>query len=176
LLWYLFWHRMDGGERFLSVPDTYSGLPKKGLELLGLVLLLGAIMYALNAQDWLAAQAQGLIPATLPLLGLFLLVALITSFSTEVFSNTVVQLALFVVLLPLALANDFPPAQTLLVVTLSCTCAFMSPIATPVNALAFGGVQGVSLSRMLSIGALMNTVAAIAISVYVLHFVQLGGA
>lgn len=176
LLWYLFFHRIADKGPFLTIPDTYSGLPKKGLELLGVVLLLGGVMYALNAQDWLAAQAEGLIPAALPLFGLLLLIALITSFSTEIFSNTVVQLALFVVLLPLSQANGFDPAQALLVVTLSCTCAFMSPIATPVNALAFGGIQGVSLSRMLATGALMNAIAASAITAYVLAFVDLGAA
>jgi len=86
-----------------------------------------------------------------------------------------VQLALFLVLLPIAQAGGFDPAQALLVVTLSCTCAFMSPIATPVNALAFGGVQGESLWRWVSIGAVMNTVAATAITVYVYHFVGLAG-
>ncbi len=174
LTWYLFLHRIDGNGPFLNLSDTYSGLPKKGLELLGVVLLLGGIMYALNAQEWLATQAQGLIPAGMSLFLLLLIIALITSFSTEIFSNTVVQLALFLVLLPVAEAGGFSPAQALLVVTLSCTCAFMSPIATPVNALAFGGVQGVSLWRMLATGAVMNATAATAITVYVLTFVDLG--
>jgi len=174
LVWYLFFHRFEYGAPFLTLRDTYSGLPKKGLELLGVVLLLGGIMYAFNAQEWLAAQAEGLIPAGMSLFLLLLIIALLTSFSTEVFSNTVVQLALFLVLLPLAQAGGFSPAQALLVVTLSCTCAFMSPIATPVNALAFGGVQGVSLWRMLATGAAMNTVAATAITAYVLTFVKLG--
>jgi sodium-dependent dicarboxylate transporter 2/3/5 len=91
-----------------------------------------------------------------------------------VFSNTVVQVALFLVLLPLAAGAGFPLAQALLVVTLSCTCAFMSPIATPVNALAFGGVPGVSLWRFMAIGVVMNVLAASLITYYVLTFVDLG--
>ncbi len=169
--WYLFIHGDDGGQPFLTLKDTYSGLPRKGLELLALVLMLGAVMYAFNLQDWLADQAHALIPEGISLFLLFLVIALITSFSTEVFSNTVVQLALFLVLLPIAQASGFNPAQALLLVTLSCTCAFMSPIATPVNALAFGGVQGISLWRWLTTGAAMNTIAATAITGYVLAFI-----
>lgn len=174
LIWYLFFHPMDGDGSFLTLKDTYSGLPKKGVELLAFVILLGGVMYALNLQDWLAAQAQELIPSGMSVFVLLLVIALMTSFSTEIFSNTVVQLALFLVLLPIAELGRFSPALALLVVTLSCTCAFMSPIATPVNALAFGGVQGVSLWRWLTTGAAMNALAATAITVYVLMFVDLG--
>ena len=105
-----------------------------------------------------------------------LIIALLSSFATELFSNTVVQLALFLVLLPVAEPWRFDPAQALLVVTLSCTCAFMSPIATPVNALAFGGMPGMLLRRWLSVGALMNVVAALAIAGYVFAFIDFGRA
>lgn len=171
---YLFvpWARGEGP--FLTGADTVSGLPKKGLEFLALVLVLGVLMYALNIQGWLAARAQSLIPEALPLLALLLIIALISSFATEIFSNTVVQLALFLVLLPVAEPWGFGPAQALLVVTLSCTCAFMSPIATPVNALAFGGMPGMLLWRWLTVGALMNAVAALAITVYVHAFIDFG--
>jgi sodium-dependent dicarboxylate transporter 2/3/5 len=176
LAWFLFFHRIDDDGPFLTVPDTYSDLPKKGLELLAFVLVLGGIMYALNLEAWLATQAASMIPSGISIFVLFLFIALVTSFTTEVFSNTVVQLALFLVLLPIAEAGGFPPAQALLVVTLSCTCAFMSPIATPVNALAFGGIQGESLWRWLATGAVMNAFAATAITAYVLAFVDLGAA
>ncbi len=175
LTWYLFVHPMDADGPFLTLQDTYSGLPRKGLELLALVLLLGGIMIALDLQDWLAAQAAALLPAGLSVFVLFLAIALITSFTTEVFSNTVVQLALFLVLVPIAEAAGFDPAQALLLVTLSCTCAFMSPIATPVNALAFGGVQGESLWRWVASGAAMNLVAATTITAYVYHLVTFSG-
>ena len=173
---YLFapWKRDEGP--FLTLADTVSGLPKKGLELLALVLALGVAMYTLNVQDWLAARAQLLIPEALPILVLLLLIALLSSYATELFSNTVVQLALFLVLLPVAEPWGFEPAQALLVVTLSCTCAFMSPIATPVNALAFGGMPGMLLRRWLSVGALMNVVAALVIATYVFAFIDLGRA
>ena len=174
LAWFLFGHHINGNGPFLTTKDTYSGLPKKGLELLAIVLILGGVMYALDLQEWLAVQAEALIPSGISMFLLLLIVALVTSYSTEIFSNTVVQLALFLVLLPIVEAGGFPPAQALLVVTLSCTCAFMSPIATPVNALAFGGLQGESLWRWLAAGAVMNALAAAAITTYVVTFVPIG--
>jgi sodium-dependent dicarboxylate transporter 2/3/5 len=173
---YLFLPWANAAGPLLTPRDTVSGLPKKGLELLAVVLVLGGVTYALNLQDWLAARVRFLIPETLPLWTLLLIVALITSFATELFSNTVVQLALFLVLPAITEAWGFDPIQILLVVTLSCTCAFMSPIATPVNALAFGGAPGSSLWRWLAVGTLMNIVAAVALACYVFAFVDFGGA
>lgn len=174
IFWYLFLWRGPAGEPLLGFRDTYSGLPKKGLELVAVVVLLGGLMYLLNVQDWLASQAGALIPAGLSLFALLLGIALITSFITEVLSNTLIQLAMFLVVLPLAQGGGFPAAPALLVITLSCTCAFMSPIATPVNALAFGGVSGMSLGRMLVTGAAMNLVAGLAITAYVMTCVDFG--
>ena len=56
----------------------------------------------------------------------------------------------------------------LIIITLSCTCAFMSPIATGVNGLAFGGVKGVSFRKMLWVGFFMNLVGALLISAWTL--------
>jgi len=55
----------------------------------------------------------------------------------------------------------------MLVVTLSCTCAFMSPLATGVNGLVFGEMRGASLWRMLLAGIFMNLAAAVTIAAWV---------
>ena len=96
------------------------------------------------------------------------MIALATSFSTEVLSNTAVQLSFFVIALPLAQTLGFSALEMLIIITLSCTSAFMSPIATGVNGLAFGGVKGVSFSKMLIVGFIMNIVGAWLISSWVL--------
>ena len=97
---------------------------------------------------------------------MFLLIALLSSFSTEILSNTAVQISMFLIVLPLSATMEFSAIQALIIVTLSSTCAFMSPIATGVNGLAFGGVKDVSLARMLVVGLVMNTVGALIISVW----------
>jgi sodium-dependent dicarboxylate transporter 2/3/5 len=48
----------------------------------------------------------------------------------------------------------------------------MSPIATGVNGLAFGGVKGVSFSKMLVVGFVMNIAGALLISGWVLIVVD----
>jgi len=164
---YLFSPRPQTLSAMLVLRDLVSGLPTRGLELLVIVIVVGAGMYVLNIETWLSGKLVMLIPDALPLLGLLLIIALITTFTTEIFSNTVVQLSLFLILLPLSKTSGYDPVKMLLVVTLSCTCAFMSPIATPVNALAFGGSSGRSLWRWVVVGALMNTVTACVIAYYV---------
>jgi sodium-dependent dicarboxylate transporter 2/3/5 len=47
----------------------------------------------------------------------------------------------------------------------------MSPIATGVNGLAFGGVKGASFSRMLLVGFIMNIAGALLISSWVLNVI-----
>ena len=65
-----------------------------------------------------------------------------------------------------------PGLEMLIIITLSCTSAFMSPIATGVNGLAFGGVKGVSFSRMLVVGFIMNIAGAGLITSWVLSVVD----
>jgi sodium-dependent dicarboxylate transporter 2/3/5 len=47
----------------------------------------------------------------------------------------------------------------------------MSPIATGVNGLAFGGVKGVSFTRMLLVGFIMNIAGALLISSWALNII-----
>lgn len=176
IIWYLFRYRVTIGQSILIFEDTYSNLPKNGLKLLILVLILGGVLYFLDLQTWLATQANNIIPSNINTFTLVMVAALITTFATELLSNTLVQVAMFLVLLPIMQSVGSPPAQALLVVTLSCTCAFMSPIATPVNALAFGGTPGMSITRFMSIGAIMNILCSFIITSYVLAFVPIGTA
>ena len=55
----------------------------------------------------------------------------------------------------------------MLAVSLASTCAFMTPVATPVNALAFGGIGGVSLGRFMKNGLLMNLLSAVWIAAWI---------
>jgi sodium-dependent dicarboxylate transporter 2/3/5 len=66
---------------------------------------------------------------------------------------------------------DLSALEVLIIITLSCTSAFMSPIATGVNGLAFGGVKGVSFSRMLLVGFIMNIAGALLISSWTLYII-----
>jgi sodium-dependent dicarboxylate transporter 2/3/5 len=104
------------------------------------------------------AGAEGL-PLPLALLGL----ALGVSFLTEFNSNTATATTLLPLMAATAPALGLPVMPVLLAVTLSASCAFMLPTATPPNAIVFAsGV--VSLRRMAAVGIAMNALAALLIA------------
>lgn len=110
-----------------------------------------------NSSAWLTASAHN--P---PLL--FVMASLSTIFATELLNNTTVLL----VVTPAIVGLDpaFPSEQLilLLLVTVAASGAFMSPVATPVNALAFGGLEKLSIKTLLKLGFFMNLIAAIMIA------------
>ena len=175
---FLFFVPIKGGDKnipgqvLLKIPDCYNELPVKGFLFVAVAVVLAGILYAFDIHVLFSGWSARIIPIGLPTLSLFFLVALATSFSTELLSNTAVQLSFFVVALPLSKSLGFSPLEALIIITLSCTCAFMSPIATGVNGLAFGGVKGVSFTRMLLVGLIMNIAGALLISGWVQFFVS----
>ena len=163
--------RDHSGQTLLKIADCYNELPLKGFVFVGIAVVLAAILYAFDIHVLFSSWSARLLPAGLPTFVLFFLVALTASFATEVLSNTAVQLAFFVVALPLSESFGFSGLEALIIITLSSTCAFMSPIATGVNGLAFGGVKGVSFAGMLWVGFIMNIAGALLISAWVLFIV-----
>jgi sodium-dependent dicarboxylate transporter 2/3/5 len=161
----------DSRQALLTLADCYNELPTRGFIFVGIAVVLAAILYAFGIHELLADWAASIVSTDLSVLAWFFLIALATSFSTELLSNTAVQLSFFVMALPLAQTLGFSALEILIIVTLSCTCAFMSPIATGVNGLAFGGVKDVSLSKMLVVGFIMNLAGAGLISSWVLFVV-----
>jgi sodium-dependent dicarboxylate transporter 2/3/5 len=164
--------KTDFRQVLLTPADCYNDLPTKGFIFVGIAVVLAAILYAFKIHEFFAGWAALIIPTGISAFALFLLIALATSFSTEILSNTAIQLSFFVVALPLAQTLGFPALEMLIIITLSCTSAFMSPIATGVNGLAFGGVKGVSFSKMLVVGFILNIAGALLISSWVLIVVD----
>lgn len=170
-IWFLFLYKIIDNRPLLIFSDIYSDLPIKGLTWIAIVLLLAGILYMLGIQYWINYYTHILIPQGTQPFTLLLTAALITTFATEALSNTMIQLAMFIVMLPLAQTAGVSPIQALLIVTLTCTCTFMTPIATPVNALAFGSTKNMSIWYFMGIGAIMNIVSALIITAYVMNFV-----
>ena len=165
-------NKTNSRQVLLTLADCYNELPTKGFIFVGIAVVLAAFLYALNIHEYLAGWAAWIIPTGISVFALFFMIALVTSFSTEILSNTAVQLSFFVVALPLAQNLGLSVLEFLIIITLSCTSAFMSPIATGVNGLAFGGVKGVSFSKMLVVGFFLNIAGAFLISSWVLIVVD----
>jgi sodium-dependent dicarboxylate transporter 2/3/5 len=176
-IFFLFFVPLKGGDKsssgqvLLKIPDCYNELPTKGFLFVGIAVVLAALLYAVNFHEYFSAWAQSIMKIGMPIFVLFFFIALATSLSTEVLSNTAVQISFFVMALPLAQPLGISALEVLIIITLSSTCAFMSPIATGVNGLAFGGVKGVSFTRMLLVGFIMNVAGALLISSWALNVI-----
>ena len=164
--------RPDGGP-LVRPADIFSGLPRRGLVFL---LVLAAVFGGaklLGLDQHAARLLDALIPPETPLVLVYLALTLTVIFLTEVLSNSVVSLAFFFIAYKAAEAHGMPALGLMMAVSLASTCAFMTPIATPCNALAFGEMKGTSLGRMLALGALLNVVGALLMTVWLRYVIPL---
>ena len=148
----------DIPRRMLHLRDCYSNLPWRGLFVLGIIVLLLGVGALLNVQKYILLLFEAVFQQEYSLSVLYIIVAALTAFSTELFSNTVVQIAMFLVMGPLFEASSLVTIQAFLIITLSCTSAFMTPIATGVNGLAFGEMKGISFVKMFTVGLIMKLI------------------
>jgi sodium-dependent dicarboxylate transporter 2/3/5 len=108
------------------------------------------------------ARLEG-VPVWLIVLGLCLTV----TFLTELTSNTAVVSALLPVMAAAGTALGIDDAYLLLPVTVSASCAFMLPVATPPNAVAFASGHA-TIIQMARTGLLLNLLFAGAITAWVM--------
>ncbi len=152
-----------GGGRHerLLVPASLAAIPWHILVLFGGGFALATGFAASGLDAALGRGLSGL--GGLPVLATLLLVAAGVSFLTEVNSNTATATTLLPLVAAAAPALGLPPYPLLLAVTLSASCAFMLPTATPPNAIVFAS-GSLSLRRMAAVGAGMNGIAAVVIA------------
>ncbi len=171
-LYFIFIHRYRSGNgkekiAMLTDKDILHDLPKKGILWIGFGLLITAILVMFKFPEMIAAWSVEHINAGFSVLLLYLVLALITTFTTEVVSNSVVQISMFMALFPLSKLHPEISWQMMLIITLCSTCAFMTPVATPSNGLGFGSSQKVSLYYMLLSGFIMNIASGVIITMWI---------
>jgi len=126
-----------------------------------IVLLLGggfALAYGMQSSGlsaWIGDQLQFLGDVPLPVM--MLSIALVIVFLTEITSNTATTQVMLPILAAASLAGGLDITSTLLVATLSASCAFMLPVATPPNAIVFGSGH-VPMHRMVKTGFRLNMI------------------
>jgi sodium-dependent dicarboxylate transporter 2/3/5 len=91
------------------------------------------------------------------------------TFLTELTSNTATTEMVLPVLASIAVATGIHPLLLMVPATLSASCAFMMPVATPPNAVVFGS-QRVSIAEMVRVGLALNVIGAVVITI-VFYFV-----
>lgn len=149
------------GEPLLRPRQIVADLPARGFLFIGLLVLIIGLARWLRIDEMLNGLFSTLIPKTASTHVIFLWVVLSVIILTEVFSNTVVSTVFFSIGYYTAVAGGFSPISLMIAVSAASTCAFMTPIATPCNALAYGEMKGVSLRWMLALGLLLNIVGAL---------------
>jgi len=97
-----------------------------------------------------------------PLLLLMMLCTIIT-FLTELTSNTATAEILLPILASLSIAMKVNPLFIMIPAVLSCSFAFMLPVATPPNAVIFG-TDRVSIAQMAKTGFFLNIIGVFIIS------------
>lgn len=136
--------------------ETAARLPWGVLLLFGGGLSLAAAISA-NGVDQLIAAAITSV-GTVPLLLLLAMVAALVIFGTEVTSNTALATALVPVLAAVGAGMGYDSTSMLIAIGLGASYAFMLPVATPPNAIAFASGH-VRVEQMAKAGLAMNLVA-----------------
>ncbi len=111
----------------------------------------------------------------LPILFIIFMVTLMVIFLTEITSNTATAAAFLPVIGGVAMGMSYENHQSLLLtipVALSATCAFMLPVATPPNAIAYGSGY-VKITDMIKAGLWLNLVGVVLISAFSYFLVSL---
>ena len=86
------------------------------------------------------------------------------TFLTELTSNTATTEMILPILASMGVAMQTNPLVLMIPATISASCAFMMPVATPPNAIIFGSGK-VSIADMAKTGLLINIMGAVVISI-----------
>ncbi|MCG6948545.1 MAG: SLC13 family permease [Acidobacteria bacterium] len=160
------------GKRMLTWDDIQKGVPWGVLLLFGGGFAIADAVRAAEVDQWLAGRLQDLSVFPLPLV--ILAVCLITTSATELTSNTATATLLMPVMAALASVLGVHPYLLMVPATVSASCAFMLPVATPPNAIVIGSGmvsardffrEGIWLNLA---GAILTTLAVLTLGRFVL--------
>ncbi|MEM9586454.1 MAG: SLC13 family permease [Planctomycetota bacterium] len=94
-------------------------------------------------------------------------ICLLVTFLTEITSSTATATLLLPILAQLSVASGLPPEMVMVPGTISCSCAFMLPVATAPNVIVFGA-GGIRTDEMARTGLMLNFFAAVVITIVTL--------
>lgn len=157
----------SSGERLIDW-DTAKHLPWDILLLFGGGLALSAQFGKTGLSLWIGEQVSSL--SALPMVVVILAVTALVIFLTEITSNTATAAAFIPVIIGVAGGLGYTEHNVLLFaipVALAATCAFMLPVATPPNAIAYGSGY-VRIKDMIKAGFWLNIISIILITATVM--------
>lgn len=147
--------------------ETAERLPWSVLILFGGGLSLASAINQSGLAAWIGNQL--LMVGTLPLLLITLCLTAIMLLLTELTSNTATTAVFLPIVGSIALGIGIDPLLLTLPAALAASCAFMMPVATPPNAIAFGTGR-LAMGHMIRAGLWLNIVMLFLINLAVLTF------
>ncbi|XP_071179554.1 Na(+)/citrate cotransporter-like [Mytilus edulis] len=134
----------------------------------GVTLLLGggfALAFACQESGlslWLGAQLS--VFRDVPVWIMIFIICLIVSLTTEVISNTATCTIVLPVLANMAAGIHLHPTYLMLPASVACSFAFMLPVATPPNTIAFS-YGYLKVTDMMKVGVFLNFICVIIVTV-----------
>jgi len=141
--------------------SVFQSLPWGIILLFGGGFALAKGFQVTGLAEFLGSQLQLL--ANFPPLLMIGLISSSLTFLTEVTSNTATTQMILPILASLGIAMGENPLLLMIPATLSASCAFMMPVATPPNAIVFGSGR-VKIGEMVKTGFFINIIGIIVIS------------
>jgi len=160
LLLFLIPSRQRPGEKLMDWQGA-SGIRWGIVLLFGGGFALASGFKASGLSEWFGTQLAAL--EGVPPLVMVLVVCLVITFLTELTSNMATTEVVLPVLAAMAVAIETDPLLLMVPATLSASCAFMLPVATAPNAIAFGTGE-LRISDMMRYGILLNLIGAVLIT------------
>ena len=154
------------GERLIDW-DSAKKLPWDILILFGGGLSLSAQFSSSGLSLWIGHQVSAL--GALPIAAIIMAVVTLVIFLTEITSNTATAAAFLPVIAGVSAGLGYAGANVMLFtipVAMAATFAFMLPVATPPNAIAYGSGY-VKISSMIKAGIWLNIIGIFLITVTV---------
>ncbi len=151
----------EKGKRILDW-DTAAKLPWNIVILFGGGFALASGFKESGLANYLGQQMQGF-GVFHPII-IVLAICLFVTFLTELTSNTATAEMLLPIIGGLAIAVKINPLFLMIPATISCSFAFMLPVATPPNAIIFG-TNRLKISEMAKTGVWLNVIGAILITI-----------
>lgn len=149
------------GERLLDWP-TAASIPWGVLLLFGGGIAIASAFESTGLSKVIGQVLTGF--DAWPVLGMLAVLSLVTTFLSELTSNTATANILMPILASAAVANEMDPILLMLPATLANSLAFMMPVGTPPNAIVFS-TGHVRIIHMVRYGFVLNlcTVAIVSL-------------
>jgi sodium-dependent dicarboxylate transporter 2/3/5 len=114
--------------------------------------------------EWVGNQIS--VFGTLNLFLLLILLVTVVNFLTEIASNMATIAMILPILAPICLEFNLHPFVLMVAASVSASCAFMLPVATPPNAVVFGSGY-LKIPDMVKKGFLLNITSILIITIMV---------